>query len=129
MTVALLRMCQYPGCRRYAMPGKSYCAEHLKAYSTQAERHRKTAWQRGYTSAWSRASKAFLAAHPLCAECQRHGILTPATEVDHIVPHKGNKQLFWDESNWQALCHECHSRKTVREDGGFGNETRGRVKK
>jgi 5-methylcytosine-specific restriction protein A len=28
--------------------------------------------------------------------------------------------LFWDSSNWQPLCHECHSSKTAREDGGFG---------
>lgn len=58
--------------------------------------------------------------HPLCVECLRHGKATPATDVDHIVPHKGNKRLFWDRSNWQPLCHECHSRKTVLEDGGFG---------
>jgi 5-methylcytosine-specific restriction protein A len=29
--------------------------------------------------------------------------------------------LFWDQSNWQPLCHTCHSKKTAREDGGFGN--------
>nr|DAK90259.1 MAG TPA: HNH endonuclease bacteriophage, HNH Endonuclease, DNA.52A [Caudoviricetes sp.] len=28
---------------------------------------------------------------------------------------------MWDQSNWQALCHECHSRKTAKENGGFGN--------
>jgi 5-methylcytosine-specific restriction protein A len=62
--------------------------------------------------------------HPLCEECKRNGRLTPATVVDHITPHKGNRELFWDESNWQALCKSCHDRKTAKEDGGFGNGRR-----
>ena len=43
-----------------------------------------------------------------------------ATDVDHIIPHKGDRSLLYDERNLQALCHECHSRKTFFEDGGFG---------
>lgn len=43
-----------------------------------------------------------------------------ATVVDHNIPHKGNKVLFWDVSNWQSLCKACHDAKTAREDGGFG---------
>ncbi|UUZ97403.1 HNH endonuclease [Paenibacillus sp. P25] len=31
--------------------------------------------------------------------CERNGRLTPTIEVDHIIPHKGNKQLFWDKGN------------------------------
>jgi len=34
------------------------------------------------------------------------GIIKPATDVDHVIPHRGNRSLFWDEENWQALCHE-----------------------
>ena len=49
--------------------------------------------------------------HPLCVRCGR-----PAQVVDHIVPHRGREQLFWDESNWQALCKACHDRKTGEED-------------
>jgi 5-methylcytosine-specific restriction protein A len=68
----------------------------------------------------------FLQAHPLCEECRRKGKIRAAEVVDHIVPHKGNMRLFWDRSNWQALCKGCHDAKTAREDGGFGNaaETR-----
>lgn len=44
-----------------------------------------------------------------------------ATIVDHIIPHKGNMELFWDRDNWQAMSKECHDKKTAREDGGFGN--------
>ncbi|MEC7815831.1 HNH endonuclease signature motif containing protein [Marinobacter alkaliphilus] len=61
-------------------------------------------------------------ANPLCAECSRQGRITAATDVDHIIPHRGDLKLFWSRSNWQSLCHPCHSRKTAREDGGFGND-------
>ena len=67
---------------------------------------------RGYNARWRRARIAFLQKHPLCAECQREGKLTPATVVDHIFPHRGDQQLFWDQDNWQPLCKECHDRKT-----------------
>tara|TARA_B100000446_G_scaffold127191_1_gene119175 strand:- start:654 stop:1064 length:411 start_codon:yes stop_codon:yes gene_type:complete len=28
--------------------------------------------------------------------------------VDHIEPHRGDEQLFWDRSNLQAVCKEFH---------------------
>lgn len=39
-----------------------------------------------------------------------------AEVVDHIVPHRGDGKLFWDEGNWQALCKNCHDSKTMTED-------------
>ncbi len=47
----------------------------------------------------------------LCKSCDR---ILPATyQVDHIIPHS----VFLDDSmnNLQALCPNCHSRKTQRE--------------
>jgi len=41
-----------------------------------------------------------------------------ATVVDHITPHKGDNDLFWDRANWQSLCESCHNRKTAAEDMG-----------
>jgi len=82
------------------------------------------AHQRGYTREWRKVSTAFLQAHPLCSgfdsRCEERGLRVPATEVDHTIPHRGSMRIFWDQTNWQALCHRCHSRKTAREDGGFG---------
>ena len=54
-------------------------------------------------------------------ECEQQGRITPATVVDHIVPHKGNLELFWAESNLQALCKSCHDRKTTKE-GRWGDK-------
>ncbi|MGN8819199.1 HNH endonuclease signature motif containing protein [Oribacterium sp. HCP28S3_H8] len=76
----------------------------------------RSAAARGYGSRWRRESKKFLQLHPFYEECLRHGIATPATVVDHIVPHRGDPKLFWDRSNWQALCKRCYDRKTGRED-------------
>ena len=67
---------------------------------------------RGYDARWRKARKAFLQKHPLCAECLKKGKATPATVVDHIVPHRGDQKLFWDQSNWQPLCKEHHDKKT-----------------
>ena len=60
----------------------------------------------------ARRARRFLRRNPLCVECLKRGRIAPATVVDHIVPHRGDEKLFWDERNWQALCKACHDRKT-----------------
>lgn len=116
--------CKHPGCNILISSG-AYCPEHTQKRETRRiEGNRKTrisTTKRGYDYKWQQESKAYLASHPWCAECERQGRRTPATEVDHRIPHKGNRKLFWNQANWQSLCHKCHSIKTVREDGGFGN--------
>lgn len=77
---------------------------------------RPSAHARGYDSKWAKARAAYLRKHPLCADCQRRGLIVQATCVDHIKPHLGDKALFWDSSNWQSLCASCHSRKTSKEE-------------
>jgi 5-methylcytosine-specific restriction protein A len=73
------------------------------------------------TARWRRLRKRVLSRNPLCVECERQGRITPATVVDHIIPHKGNLELFWDEDNLQALCKPCHDRKTAKE-GRWGEK-------
>lgn len=89
---------------------------------------RGTAHERGYGARWQKARDLFISQHPLCAACERRGVLASATDVDHITPHKGDYMLFWDRANWQSLCHSCHARKTAQEDGGFGNKGRIRAR-
>lgn len=101
----------------------TYCEQHKKqekVSSREYDKQRGTATQRGYDSRWRKARKTFLSRNPLCKHCEEEGRLTPATVVDHVVPHKGDKVLFWDKDNWQPLCTRCHNRKTAKEDGGFG---------
>ena len=64
---------------------------------------------------WRRAARVYKDANPLCVACLEGGVATPVWAVDHIVPHDGNLDLFWDESNWQSLCESHHNAKTARE--------------
>ena len=64
---------------------------------------------------WRNASGMHKAEYPLCAECERQGRVTPVAVTDHIVPHNGDYDLFWNEDNWQSLCNAHHEEKH-RED-------------
>lgn len=37
-----------------------------------------------------------------------------ADVTDHIKPHRGDVNLFWDRSNWAGCCNACHTLKTAR---------------
>lgn len=66
--------------------------------------------------AWQRLRSMVLANEPLCRDCHSRGIITLATEVDHIVPmSKGGDA--WDTDNLQPLCKPCHSSKTSVDAG------------
>lgn len=120
-----LRFCAHPGCSELVTSG--YCEEHkaqkeeeIKAQDRERDRSRATSAERGYDNKWRKARRVYLQMNPLCVECLKNGVLTPATVVDHIKPHKGNKELFWDKSNWQSLCKKHHDIKTAKEDGRWG---------
>ena len=103
------RPCRYPGCAGFCEQGQVYCKDHM---SESSERLRGGAAFRGYGRKWRDARAAYLKRHPLCVACQAEGKLKPATVVDHIIPHRGNQLLFWDEKNWQPLCKAHHDQKT-----------------
>ncbi|HBA34848.1 MAG TPA: HNH endonuclease [Gammaproteobacteria bacterium] len=112
--------CAHPGCGVLVLNGTRHCDKHKQLTQQQVDQRRGTAAQRGYDSRWRKARVGFLNKHPLCLICERSGRVTEATVVDHIKPHKGDKQLFWDRDNWQPLCKPCHDHKTATEDGAFG---------
>lgn len=115
--------CCKPGCPE-VVNGR-FCDEHQIDYDKKRnhriDSNRPSAAKRGYDARWRRARRYYLRRNPLCVEHKKRGEYVSATVIDHIVPHKGDSQLFWDESNWQSLCKKCHDQKTAREDGGFGN--------
>jgi 5-methylcytosine-specific restriction enzyme A len=90
-----------------ARDGAARLAMERQRQAQQAD-HRGTAAERGYDSRWQRARDGYLRKHPLCCCCAANGRVTPADVVDHIVPHKGCKMLFWERDNWQGLCERCH---------------------
>ena len=69
---------------------------------------RGSAASRGYDSRWHKARAGYLRSHPLCVCCSANDRTSAAEVVDHVVPHKGDRGLFWDRNNWQGLCWRCH---------------------
>lgn len=65
------------------------------------------------SAAWRKLRRSVLEREPLCRHCAARGLIVPSVDVDHIDNNPAND----DPSNHQALCHECHSRKTARDMG------------
>ena len=117
MPLAPLRLCS--GCR-----GRVPSGQKCPTCTKQADCRRGTAHARGYTrTAWDPVRRRFLAEFPLCgmrpdgqppvmSQCHARGLVTPAHQVDHVVPHKGNEERMWDWNNLQALCASCGARKS-----------------
>lgn len=64
---------------------------------------------------WKAAANAHLIDHPLCEECLKRGINTPAEDVHHIVsfmttddPFERERLAFYDPDNLMSLCKQCH---------------------
>lgn len=94
-----------------------------------------TSTERGYGYAWQQARAGFLTKHPFCVrclieagitatgraevilECAERDIAVPwASVLDHRIPHRGDKRLFWDRDNWDPLCTTHHVRDKQREE-------------
>jgi 5-methylcytosine-specific restriction protein A len=99
------------------LTSSKYCEQHRIQKRQVYDKQRGNAQERGYTARWQKVSKLFLQEHPLCEceDCKRIGRLTTATVVHHIVPHKGNYNLFWNQDNWQAMSKKCHDKHTYKE--------------
>lgn len=68
------------------------------------------------TAKWRRLSKWKKAVNPLCEYCQQAGWITKTEVVDHIVPHKGDINLFYDSSNLRSSCKRCHDSIAKKKD-------------
>ena len=59
-------------------------------------------------AAWKRLRLEQLRREPWCAFCLRSGHQVPAQVVDHVIPHRGDEQLFFDPDNLASLCKQHH---------------------
>lgn len=100
-----------------------------------AER-RPSARERGYDTKWQKERGAFLSQpeNQFCERCKAAGILnaghlrmdgSPQTNpkrmhlvVNHRIPHKGDKKLFWDRKNWEVACPDHHDIRIKQEEAG-----------
>jgi 5-methylcytosine-specific restriction protein A len=124
MTTLPLRVCSAPNC--YTLVRSGRCPEHGTQRRQVADSRRGTRTQRGYDSKrWQPSRDRFIQEYPLCgmrpkdqppvmSRCHDEGRHTPAAQVDHVIPHRGDQALFWDrEGNWQSLCASCGGRKSA----------------
>lgn len=109
-----LRPCRHPGCGVLVAGG--YCDKH-RQLRTSSRSDESKSWHWMYLSPeWvDDLRPGQLLREPFCRECAKRGERVYATDVDHIVDHKGNWDIFTDRNNLESLCHSCHSRKTARE--------------
>jgi 5-methylcytosine-specific restriction enzyme A len=122
MPMAAPHPCAKPHCPQLCARGQRYCPEHETAAHRADAARRGNFRERGYSSKWDRFRLQFLKANPLCVMCKKDGRIAPARVCDHVVPHRGDPKKFWNpDGGFQALCISCHSKKTAKEDGGFGN--------
>jgi 5-methylcytosine-specific restriction protein A len=113
-----MAVCLERGCPVLVKSGR--CAAHER----HREERRGTAAERGYGSRWQRRARLFKTRYPLCgmrpgdrpavmSRCYEAGLVTAAYQVDHVEPHRGDEELFWDEeNNWQSLCRSCGAAKS-----------------
>lgn len=106
------RPCSHPGCPN--LTDGRFCEEHARLENKRYEKYdRDPAVRRRYGRAWKRIRDRYITAHPMCEECVRHGKLTPAEEVHHILPlSRGGNH---NEENLMSLCKSCHSAITARD--------------
>lgn len=68
------------------------------------------------TRKWMKLRKAQLLQHPLCQECLKNNIITPAVDVHHIISFMSVtdplKRLYiaYNPSNLLSLCKQCHQK-------------------
>lgn len=86
---------------------------------------------------WRRLRQWRLSVEPLCRYCAGghcdHRPLADhapycirfATIVDHIIPHKQRKALFFDASNTQSMCKQCHDKIKQLEELAHGCDAKG----
>ena len=109
------RICTKPGCNRLTLKGR--CSEHPYDKGKHTDRQAKRKYSTN-DPRWRRLRARQLSRQPVCEECHKQGILTPANVVDHINGDPMNNQ----PENLASMCWPCHSRKTAIQDGGFGNK-------
>jgi 5-methylcytosine-specific restriction enzyme A len=111
---APLRHCLEPNCPELVPWGR--CPAHRTAERKIANRFT----EGNYGRPWRRLREAHRRDNPYCVECLRENRKMIGSDVDHIVPHRGDLELLRDPDNLQTLCEYHHGRKTAREAWGLG---------
>lgn len=87
-----------------------------------------------HTGRWKKERAAFIKAKTVEAaergdllRCVKTGVVLSGRDpepnspvLDHIIPHRGDEALFWDQTNWQVVAKSWHdSQKQSMEKRGL----------
>lgn len=91
---------------------------------------KETGRAKGYDKEWEAYRWRFLHYNNTCYACGRAGEKKrgKGLHIDHVIPHRGNQELFWKVDNLIPLCGSCHSVVTGRFDNGTMPDTKGKLK-
>ena len=109
MPIRSLHPCSRPGCPK--LTRERFCPEHAREATTESERARETAVQRGYDHRWSKIRIMKLNRDPLCERCLTMGREVPAILVHHRDRNPKNNAA----ENHESLCTACHDKEHVRD--------------
>ena len=107
------KVCGGLNCVEIVSGPERYCLECLRKQRS-LDNKRRGSQRKTYDAEWERIRAHHLEEFPNCVDC---GV--PGFHVDHEIPIK--KGGTHDYNNLKTRCHSCHSRKTAKFDGGFGN--------
>ena len=109
------KLCAFPGCFDIATIGK-YCKQHQKSVKQETSRREilipRDRWGESlndkfyHTQRWRNLIKDM---PRVCAICGAEEDI----EFHHVIPPRGDEQLFFDATNIVPLCHQCHTRITL----------------
>ena len=66
------------------------------------------------TNRWTVFARRFKMNNPICVECEKVGMISPAEVTDHIKPINEGGEV-WSLENLQSLCRRCHDQKSASE--------------
>jgi 5-methylcytosine-specific restriction endonuclease McrA len=113
--------CSHLGCNNPRTRFSSLCLDHggRDKQRTYSSKERKESNSFYATSQWKRQRIVELSRQPLCQACLIKGMITPATEVDHVFPWRQIGEEAFYLNVFQCLCHDHHSLKTQLEKHGI----------
>jgi 5-methylcytosine-specific restriction protein A len=110
------RPCKIPTCPKLTLDKTGFCADHAHLYVPfiRQKDRRQSSTRRGYDRTWRATRERILLLYGIPRD------RWPEYDVDHVPAY--NPAIEPDHTKYQLIprLHADHSRKTVREDGGWG---------
>jgi 5-methylcytosine-specific restriction protein A len=115
------KICCQAGCNNLIDQSERYCPQHKREPREPFNNAIRFNEELYRTTQWRTLRKEVLNEQQCCFKCEVSKSESKL-EVHHIIPPRGNEELFFDKSNLVAVCPVCHKIITSKE---IGNRRRG----